>query len=354
VKTILIIRPSAMGDIVMASPLIGALRRTYPTAHIAWLLEPHLVDLLRSHPALDEVIPWPKARWVDLVRRRRFLALCREIGLLRKLLLRKRFDLAIDAQGLIRSRILARLSGARERVGFDSKEPGRWLMTEIVSKGPESAWISSEYLHLAKVLGLETGSFQPGLVVSTKDDSGADHELTKTGIRGPYAVFCPFTTRPQKHWPESHWAALSCRIGEDMGLAMIMLGGPGDRHAAHRIAALSGGRIIDLAGATSLGVAMALLRRAALVVGVDTGLTHTGIAFLRPTVAIFGSTCPYTVVPGTKVVVLYDQRHCSPCRRRPTCEGAYHCMEEIGTERVYEAARQLIRDKSTQTCTSFT
>lgn len=342
-KTILIIRPSAMGDIVMASPLIGALRRTHPTAHIAWLLEPHLVDLLRSHPALDEVIPWPKARWLDLVRRRRFLALCREVGQLRKSLLRKGFDLAIDAQGLLRSRLLARLSGAAERVGFESKEPGRWLMTKTVSKGPESTRFSSEYLHLARVLGLETGSFQPGLVVSPKDDSGADHALAKRGIRGPYAAFCPFTTRPQKHWPENHWADLSYRIGEDMGLAMIMLGGPGDRAAAHRVGQLSGGRIIDLAGATSLGVAMALMRRAALVVGVDTGLTHMGVAFHRPTAAIFGSTCPYTEAPGARLVVVYDQRHCSPCRRRPTCNGEYSCMKGIGAERVYDAARRLIQ-----------
>jgi heptosyltransferase-1 len=344
VKTILIIRPSAVGDIIMASPLIGALRRTFPTAHIAWLLEPHLVDLLQSHPALDEVIPWPKARWRDLLRRRRFLTLCREVNQFRKSLLRRGFDLAIDAQGLLRSRSLARLSGARERVGFDSKEPGSCLMTKIVSKGTECTRISSEYLHLAQVLGLETGAFQPGLVVFTKDDSSADHELTKKGIRGPYAAFCPFTTRPQKHWPESHWAALSNRIGEDTGLAMIMLGGTGDRDAGQRIGQLSEGRICDLTGATSLGVAMALIRKATFVVGVDTGLTHLGIAFDRPTVAIFGSTCPYTEAPGARIVVLYDHRHCSPCRRRPTCNGEYSCMKGIAPERVVEAARRLRRN----------
>jgi heptosyltransferase-1 len=288
------------------------------------------------------VIPWPKARWLGLVRHWKFLSLCSEVGQLRKSLLRNGFDLAIDAQGLLRSRILARLSGARARVGFDSKEPGRRLMTEIVSKGPESTRISSEYLHLARVLGLETGPFLPQLAVSMEFDSGADHELTKRGIRGPYAAFCPFTTRPQKHWPENHWAALANRIGDEMGLAMIMLGGPGDRAAAHRIEQLAGGRIINLAGTTCLGVAMALLKRAALVVGVDTGLTHMGIAFLRPTVAVFGSTCPYTEAPGARLVVVYDQRHCSPCRRRPTCNGEYPCMKGIGAERVYDAARRLV------------
>jgi lipopolysaccharide heptosyltransferase I len=353
VKTILVIRPSAMGDIVMASPLIGALRRTFPTAHIAWLVEPHLVDLLQSHPALDEVIPWPKGTWRDLLRRRRFVTLCREVNQFRKSLLRKGFDLAIDAQGLLRSRILARLSGASERVGFDSKEPGRWLMTEIVSRGPESARISSEYLHLAKVLGLETGSFQPGLVVPTKDDSIADQEITKRGIRGPYAALCPFTTRPQKHWPESHWVALSNRVGVDMELATIMLGGPGDSAAASRIGEMSKGRILDLTGATSLGVAMALIRRAALVIGVDTGLTHMGIAFDRPTVAVFGSTCPYTEAPGARLVVLYDQRNCSPCRRRPTCNDQYSCMKQIEPRRVVDAAQRLMKDKA-ETCTSCT
>jgi heptosyltransferase-1 len=353
-KTILVIRPSAMGDIVMASPLIGALRRTFPAAHVAWLVEPHLADLLRSHPALDEVIPWPKAGWGDLLRRRRFLTLCREISQFRKALLRKGFDLTIDAQGLLRSRVLASMSGAGERVGFDSKEPGRWFMTRIVSKGPESTRIASEYLHLARVLGLDTEPFLPELAVSAEDHSRADRELTKRGIPGDYAAFCPFTTRPQKHWPEGHWAALSNRIEDDAGLAVIMLGGPADGAAARRIERLSGGRIANLAGATSLGVAMGLMKRAALVVGVDTGLTHMGVAFNRPTVAVFGSTCPYTVAPGAKLVVLYDPRHCSPCRRHPTCAGEHPCMKEIGAERVAEAARRLIRDKTAETCTSFT
>lgn len=353
-KKILVIRPSAMGDIVMASPLIGALRRTFPEAHIAWLLEPHLIDLLRLHTALDEVIPWPKAKWLDLARRRRVPALCAEISQFRKSLVRKGFDLTIDAQGLLRSRLLARLSGATERVGFESKEPGRWLMTKTVSKGPESTRISSEYLHLAQVLGLETGSFQPDLAVSTKDDTSADHALRERGICAPYAAFCPFTTRPQKHWPEKYWAALSNRIGDDLGLAMIMLGGPGDRAPAHRIEQLAKGRIVNLVGATPLGVSMAFLRRASLVVGVDTGLTHMGIAFLRPTVAIFGATRPYTEAPGARLVVLRDPYQCSPCRRHPTCNGEYACMKGIGAERVYDAARHLVQDKTAETCTSFT
>lgn len=353
-KTILVIRPSAMGDIVMASPLTGALRRTFPGARIAWLVEPHLADLLRSQPGLDEVIQWPKARWRDLLRRRRFLNLCREIGQFRKGLLRKRIDLAIDAQGLLRSRILARLSGAGERVGFDSKEPGRSLMTKIVSKGTESTRISSEYLHLARVLGLETGPFLPELAVSMEDDTSANQERMKRGIRGPYAAICPFTTRPQKHWPESHWADLSHRIGDGTGLDVIMLGGPGDDAAARRMERLSGGRIVNVAGTTSIGVAMALIKGAALVVGVDTGLTHMGVAFCRPTVAVFGATCPYTEAPGAKLTVLYDPRHCSPCRRRPTCGGEYPCMREIGVERVAEAARRLIEDKTTRTCASST
>jgi heptosyltransferase-1 len=354
VKTILVIRPSAMGDIVLASPLIGALRRTFPAVHIAWLVEPHLVDLLRGHPALDQVIPWPKARWADLMRRRKFLTLYREITQFRNGLLRKGFDLTIDAQGLLRSRVLARMSGAKERVGFDSKEPGRWFMTKIVSKGPNSTRIASEYLHLARVLGLETDPFLPELALSVENHSDADRALTQRGIRGPFAVFCPFTTRPQKHWPESHWAALSNRIEDDMGLAIIMLGGPGDGAAAHRIEALSGRQMANLAGTTSLGVAMALIEKASLVVGVDTGLTHMGVAFNRPTAALFGATCPYTEAPGAKLVVLYDPRHCSPCRRRPTCGGQYACMKEIGVERVVDAARRLIGDKAAETCTSFT
>jgi heptosyltransferase-1 len=113
-----------------------------------------------------------------------------------------------------------------------------------------------------------------------------------------------------------------------------MLGGPVDRGAAGRIRASGGPRLIDLAGETSLLQAAALIDRSALLVGVDTGLSHLGIAYGRPSLLLFGSTCPYLDTSRANARVLYHPLPCSPCRRTPTCNGEFTCMQSIAVNEV--------------------
>ncbi|MFZ0241201.1 MAG: glycosyltransferase family 9 protein, partial [Desulfobacterales bacterium] len=100
--------------------------------------------------------------------------------------------------------------------------------------------------------------------------------------------------------------------------------------------------ITDLTGKTTLGQAAALVEQAALVIGVDTGLTHLGTAFKRPTIALFGATCPYLSTVNRGTIVVYNRLTCSPCKRKPTCHGRYDCMQAIGTADVLRAARGLL------------
>ena len=109
---ILIVRLSAIGDIVMASPLIHALRRRYPESRIAWLVQPESAALLQEHPELDEVITWPRSRWRELWRTRRWPALVREVRGFRAGLRQQGFTLALDLQGLLKSGLMAWWSGA--------------------------------------------------------------------------------------------------------------------------------------------------------------------------------------------------------------------------------------------------
>ena len=231
-KRILIIRPTAMGDIVMASPMIDVLRRAYPEGYLAWLADPGLAVLLRDHPGLDEVIPWSKGEWEKLLRGGHWVALVRAVWCLARELRRRRFDLALDVQGLARSRFIARLSGARERIGFVSKEPGGFLLTRMVGRGPDSDRMSSEYRYMIEILGLDPGTFAPHLTVAESDRRAAASLLRDAGVVGEYAVLAPFTTRPQKHWFADRWAVLATRIEKDLGLTPIILGGPGDAVAA--------------------------------------------------------------------------------------------------------------------------
>jgi heptosyltransferase I len=342
IKNILIIRPSAIGDIIMSSPMIRVLRGHYPDAHIAWLIEPSARDLLSHNTGLNELILWHKDQWRALLKHRHFLLLRREIsGFSRQLRLRN-FDLAIDAQGLLRSRWLAWLSGAKERIGFDSKEPGGFLMTKIHSRGTHSGLMGSEYYQLMQAMGLEPGVFHPEISVSPEDENAARKMTGDAGIKDRYAVFAPFTTRPQKHWIEDRWAELARLIHKDLNLPVVMLGGKDDIKNATRIETGAQKDMINLAGKTGLGHCAAIIKNASLLVGVDTGLTHMGAAFDCPAIALFGATCPYLNTAGNRTVVIYNKIPCSPCRRSPVCNSDFTCMRSIEARTVFDEARKLL------------
>lgn len=335
-KRVLIVRTSAIGDVVFASPLAAAIKRTHPDAFVAWLVEPGIDALIAHDPAIDARILWPKAEWAQLWRSGRRIELWQRVRAFRAELRSHHFDTVLDLQGLLKSGVLAWLSGAPTRIGLGSREGSQWLMTRVVPRGGDVARISSEYLHLAEQLELDTGDFMPALHVAPGADARAQALLAECGlVPDRYAVFAAFTTRPQKHWFEDAWQALAPQLAARTGLTPVLLGGPGDAQAAASIAAGAPG-LINLVGRTKLPEAAALVRSAGLLVGVDTGLTHMGIAFSVPTVAIFGSTCPYTKTGRANARVIWLGMHCSPCRRRPTCGGAWTCLRDITPERVLE------------------
>jgi heptosyltransferase-1 len=338
---ILIVRLSAIGDVVFASPLIHALRLRYPAAHISWLVQPECRALLEHHPELDEVIVWPRGEWEALWKQRRWLALWRAIRQFRKTLHEHRFDMALDVHSLMKSGFLTWLSGAPQRIGLGSREGSQRLMTRVVDKGEDSRRIGSEYLRLAEVLGLPVEPFEMDVVLGEADDRFAKKLIEERGLQHGYAVICPFTTRPQKHWFETSWIELVPQL-QQLGLQVVLLGGPGDREAAARIQAGVNGTLTSLVGDTSLTQAAALIKHAALVIGVDTGLTHMGIAFKRPSISLFGSTCPYLDTTHDNAVVLYHKLDCSPCKRRPTCDGRFDCMRAITVNEVLDQARLLL------------
>jgi heptosyltransferase-1 len=341
-KSILIVRLSAIGDIVMASPLIGAFRRRYPQAHIAWLVQSESKDLLSAHPELDEVIVWPRQRWRELLRRGRLLIFWGELRALLRQLRGRRFDLAVDVQSLLKSGVWTWLSGAKRRVGLGSREGSQWLMTELIAKPQGEDRIGAEYRHLAQTLGVPTDSFEMYVGLTAEDRAFAAGLVKGHQLDSGYVVFCPFTTRAQKHWFDDYWLSLARELHSRYGWRCLVLGGPGDREHGLRLVNAAGEVLVNLAGETRLRQAAALIAGAKLVVGVDTGLMHMGSAFGVPTIALFGSTCPYLDAGRDSTVVLYDALSCSPCKRSPTCGGAFTCMRQLDVPRVLASAERLL------------
>lgn len=344
-ENVLLVRLSARGDIVFSSPMVRAFRRTFPQARITWLAESHTRNLIEHHPELDEILVWDRAHWKRLWKERRFRALFRAVRSFVRELRSRRFDVAVDMQGLLRSGIMTFLSGAPNRIGLRPKEGSQIFMTQVVDRHRnqgDRAKVSSEYLYLAQELGLETTEFRMEVPLSPEDRRFAREWLESEGLEEGYAVAIPFTTRPQKHWFEDRWARLLEGVEGELGLPSVVLGGPGDGEAFGRIADESEASPRSLVGRTSLTQAAAVIQGASLVVGVDTGLTHMGIAFDRPTVTIFGSNIPYTEPPTDRARVLVHWLECSPCKGNPTCNGEYTCMRLIHPRDVLNAAREVM------------
>ncbi len=338
---ILIVRLSALGDVVMASGLIPALRVRHPDAHLAWLTEPAAAPLLRHNPRLDELLVWDRPTWKAWWKAGNYAQLRRTSRIFRASLRERRFDLVLDVQGLLKSGLCAWWSRAPRRVALHPREGSQWLATESLqhSPGPHPL-IGSEYRQLAQYLGAPAQAFHLDIAIGQEPAQAAERALRAAGIEGPYTVLAPFTTRPQKHWFEDRWAQLAARW-RVQGLRCVVLGGPGDLEAASRICRGSP-HIVNLAGQLPLDVSAAVIEKAALLVGVDTGLTHLGSALRVPTLALFGSTCPYADagVPSTRI--LYHQLPCSPCHRHPTCGGRFDCMRAHTVDDVFHAGREVL------------
>lgn len=249
-------------------------------------------------------------------------------------------DLTLDAQGLLRSGLWARISGGKYRVGLGSREGSQALMHAVVD--PEldhRGRMCHEYRNLIEHLGIDGDPFELGLNPTEAAVQGA-RQILPHDSKPPILLY-PFTTRPQKHWFEERWVELAKRFADD-GFPVWILGGPTDVEGSKRMADASGGAITKVVAGweSNLGEKMGIIQGAAGAVGVDTGLSHISIGLKTPTVVLFGSTCGYVKTDPLPGRILYTWMDCSPCRRHPTCNGAFTCMRQLTVEAAYEALKE--------------
>jgi len=319
---------SALGDLVIATALLDGLRQAHPQAEIDWLVQPEFASFLRTQPAISQLHLWERKQWGALFRGGRWWSLWRTVRDFRRRLRERRYDWVIDAQGLAKSRLLAWLAGGAFRIGYTSKEPLAGLLHATVQRFPEGA-------PERQAIGAEHA---PMLRALTGREIGAPRLSRPDLPANPACIaLAPFTTRPQKHWPETHWRQLIAELLA-RGEALALLGGPGDRAAADRLlAGLPDGAVCDLVGRTPLPEALAWIADSKALIGVDTGLSHMAIATDRPAVVLFGSTLPYRGGGRTPLQVLWLGLSCSPCGRRPSCGGRWTCLVDLPVPRVLAA-----------------
>ena len=296
VKNILIIKPSSLGDIVLALPALTALRESFPDAKISWLIRPEFAQLLENHPHLNQIIPFERRSlskaWFHP---RAFGSL---ITLIRRLR-RSKFDAVIDFQGLFRTASLAWLSGCKNRFGMaNARELAHIFYTHKVPQDQDCIHLIDYYAKIIQTAGASDTGVQ---FVFTQDPGATDSVgrlLASHGIaHDNYAVLVPGSAHEDKRWPIERFASLADKISSQFHLSIIAVGAAPESSLVEKLRSLASVPITNLAGQTSLSELVALLRAAKLVVSNDTGPGHIAAALGMPLVLMFSWSNPARIAP---------------------------------------------------------
>jgi lipopolysaccharide heptosyltransferase I len=365
-QRILLVKPTALGDVVHALPVLVKLRARYPDARIDWLITPENADLVRHHPDLSSVVLFPRRDFARFGRN--WAATLGPIGLLATLR-RGNYDLVVDLHGQFRSAVFTLATGAPVRVGFDrprgsletarSRRPANVPGEHGWTGAREGAWLAythwirlptldvhaiDRYLWVGPMLGLDDQP--PDLRIHLGSDAQAQAEaLLRSGGLGvnPLAVLVPGTIWETKHWHVEGFARVA-RHFKRSGFDVVLTGTSRDRARSQAIAAACP-NAHDLCGQTSVGGMVALIQKASICVTNDSGSMHVAVAVDTPVVSVFGPTNPIWIGPyGQPDAVVRTGVNCSPCnlRRLRDCPNDHACIKEVTGEMVIERVEQIL------------
>lgn len=346
---VLIVRLSALGDVVHVLPALDALRRGLPGAHLAWLVEEKAASLLAGHPQLDRVHVLPRGRAVAaLLRERRPFAAARALSGFFGALRRERFDVALDFQGNLRSSLAALFSGARTRVGFARGfcKEGAHLFTNVhVTPPGRRVHKVEKNLALVRALGVDTARARARLAIPEAARGRAAAFFGGLG-RGAFVGLHPGVSKfgAFKQWPPARYAAVARALAERGEARAVVTWGPGERDLAERVVALAPGAAALAPETASILELAAIYERCAAVLGCDTGPVHLAAALGVPVIGLYGPKDPRVYAPWGgergRVDTIWKEVHCSPCTLR-WC-GNVICMDSILPEEVTAALERAI------------
>jgi len=342
---ILLVRLRLLGDVVFTTPLLRALRRQYPDAHLTYVVEPAAEPVVRANPHLNRVIVAP---------RRRGVARLRDDVSLARMLRHERFDIAIDLHGGPRGAWLTWASGAPTRIGYTTA--GRsWMYTHAVARPADLSGRHSVLKQWDLLGPLGAAECDPSRdAVEMPEDAGAaarvGEMLRTAGVRDddPVVLLHVSAGNPFRRWPLESFAALVSQLAaRDPKRRFVLTSGPSDADAAQsladRIRASSAAQVIPRT--FDVAELRALAARATVYIGGDSGPMHIAATTGTPIVGLFGPTLAERSLPWRSPRLFAEAVDagplpCRPCRQR-TCEpGDFRCLTGITPERVAAAAER--------------
>jgi len=365
-RKILLIKLSAVGDVVHTIPVLNKLRRRYPAAQIGWLTTPPIAELLRHNPKIDNVIAFARDEWSSPFRLAPFVNYARLARRLRA----ARYDLVVDMHGQLRTAGFALATGTPVRIGFDRPRAAVWQASarQFPAQTRKHAWQGARegswraythhipvptlelhavdrYLNIGPLLGLDCEPADFSFPIPPAASRRIEALLHRHGIgERELVVVAPGTVWETKHWGADKFAAVARHfLAKDD--AVILVGSRRERGVCDEVAGAAPGAV-NVAGETTLSEFAALIARAAICVTNDSGPMHLAVALDRPVVSIFGPTDPIWIGPyRRRDAVLQADLPCMPCylRRLNRCPHAHACMTEIAADTVIERAEDILQ-----------
>lgn len=318
---ILVVRLSSLGDVVHAIPVMAALRRRFPDARIDWLIDDRYRELVELVSGVDHPVAVPRRPGVSWL-----------TGIVPGLRA-TRYDVAVDLQGLVKSAVLARASGARRVIGFPPAQlreaPAGWFYTEQPAMGNHPHVIAKN-LALVESLGVPPKPWEFPLRDVATDVVKRTLGTNGEGSKHEFALLNPGAAWKSKRWAPTAFGALAQRLHEQHDLVSVVAWGPGEKEMAGVVVDASGGRAV-LAPPMSLADLVTLARAAAVMVSGDTGPLHVAAAVGTPLVGVYGPSSPRRNGPWAVSDLVVSRFDDCRCRRGPSSEGVVvrRCLQSI-------------------------
>ena len=343
---ILIVKLSAIGDVIHTLPALNAIRSHCPDAHITWLVEEAAAPLVEGHEALDRVLVSKRKRWMRGLRTSSFFSTLSEIYRFIKTLRDTDYDMILDFQALLKSGVLIAIARGQRKIGFgkglEHMEHSYIFLNERIPAVDMEIHALSRGMMLIDALGIPSNTVEYKLPVSSYDHEKVDGLMRTYGMLGvkPLVAINPVAKWETKLWANKKFSQLADILIDRNDAKIVFTGGPEDGSTIQDIMAAMKGHAVNLAGHTTLKMLAALYQKVDFVVSTDTGPMHMAAAVGIPVVALFGPTAPWRTGPfGTGHQIVRGGPECSPCFKRE-CK-TIDCMEQISVQQVVDAIHKL-------------
>jgi heptosyltransferase I len=332
---ILIVKLSAVGDVLHTLPSLSALRKLYPQAHITWVVEEAAADLVMNHPCLDRVLISRRKNWLDDFSRGIIRRPWREIRSFIKELRSRPYDLAIDFHGLLKSSLIVLFSGAKRKLGYESLQElsGLFLNEKILEDMNKHA--VDRYLDFPRYLGANTDRIEFILPLNSETETTARQLQHKYNLEDKkYIAVNPIALWKTKLWDNEKFANLAALIADKLNIKVVFTGS--EKDPLEKIISQMSSKALNLGGETSLIDLVYLYKHALMVITTDSGPMHLAAAVGTPVIALFGPTDPARTGPyGTGHTIIRTDLPCSPCFLKKCA--TKKCMHDISVEQVFAA-----------------